>query len=63
MAKVLDLDFERPWWGNPIVNGIGGGVASGGGSYAVTEDPQISGIVGVVGSVITGGLTYAATRG
>jgi len=63
MANFLDYDFERPWWGHPIVNGIGGGVASGGGSYAVTENPQISGIVGLIGSIVTGGATYVATKG
>jgi len=62
MAKVLDYDFVRPWWSNPVVNGIGGGVASGGGGYAVTRDPQTSGIVGVIGSIVTGGVTYALTH-
>jgi len=63
MAKVLDYDFEySPWWSNPVVNGIGGGVASGGGGYAVTGDPQTSGIIGLIGSVITGGVTYVTTK-
>jgi len=62
MPKVLDYDFERPWWSNPVVSGIGGGVASGGGGYAVTRDPQTSGIVGLIGSIVTGGATYALTH-
>jgi len=63
MPEALYYDFERPWWGNPIVNGIGGGVASGGGGYVATGDPQTSGIVGVIGSIVTGGATYALTKG
>lgn len=62
MAKILEYDFERPWWLNPVVNGIGGGMASGGGGYIATGDPQTSGIVAVIGSIVTGGVTYALTR-
>lgn len=33
------------------------------GSYAVTGDPQTSGIIGIIGSIVTGGATYALTEG
>lgn len=63
MTKVLHYDFRPPWWGHPVANGIAGGVASGGGAYATTEDLLTSGIAGVIGSIVAGGGTHAATRG
>jgi len=62
MPKVLDYDFERPWWSNPVVTGIAGGVAFGGGSYVATRNPETSGIIGLVGSIVSGGATYVLTR-
>jgi len=65
MAKVLDYDFERPWYATPLGNAeiaVPVGIASGGGTYVATEDPSTSSIVGVIASIVSGGASYALTH-
>jgi len=61
MAQILKYDFERPWWSNPIVNAIIGGVSVGGVSYAAgLRDTELATAVAVP-AVGGGGVTQLLT--
>jgi len=62
MAKVLDYDFERPWWGNPVVNAIIGGVSVGGVAYATgMKDGELI-VTATAPAIGTGGITHLTTK-